>query len=313
MDLRYLRYFIVVAEELNFTRAAERLHTVQPSLSSQIRRLEEIVGTRLLNRTRHSVELTPAGKTFLDEARKIVADIERAIERTIRSSQATVGELSIGFVSGLEGVVVPHIMLQMQRMYPDIQFHLISSTDTELIAALQRQVIDLVFCAPIDDSKLLQEIANELVFQMELVAIYPAEYGFPNLKRIPVSLLADKPFIQPMMGKYIHADKSIKEITSQSGVIFRTGSYADGALASVNAVSSGLGFSFVPDFMTRNLPPSVIARPLDILHPPQSPIVAAYRKDNTLPALKLFLGFLRNYIKEHGLEISSFKEKTQTR
>jgi len=307
MDLRHLRYFIVVAEELNFTRAAERLHTAQPSLSAQIRRLEEIVGTRLLYRTSHCVELTPAGRTFLEEARKIVADIERAIERTIRASQTNVGELSIGFVSGLEGVIVTRIMSQMQRQYPEIQFHLISSTDAELIAALRRQMIDVVFCAPIEDPEIAMDVASEIVFRMELVAVFPVDYGLGDFERVPVSKLADKPYIPPLPGKYLHAEKSIRDIEAQAGIRFRNTGYADGALATVNAVSSGMGFGLVPDFMTRTLPPSLIARPLDLPDPPQSPIVVAYRRNNELSSLKLFLTFLRDYVKEYGLEMSSIK------
>jgi LysR family hca operon transcriptional activator len=310
MDLRHLRYFIVVAEELNFTRAAERLHTVQPSLSAQIRRLEEIVGTRLLHRTSHFVELTPAGRTFLEEARKIVDSIDRAIERTIRSAQSGGGELAIGFVSGLEGVIVPRIMSQMQRRYPEIQLHLISSTDAELIAALRRHMIDVVFSAPVEDPEVAPHIASEVVFRMELVAIYPTAYGLPSMERIPVTMLADKPFIQPMPKKYPYADKSIREIEMQTGVRFHIGNYADGALATVNAVGSGLGFGFVPDFMTRNLPPSVTATPLDLPDLPQSPIVVTYRPNDKLPSLKLFLSFLRDYVKEHELEISSIKRRS---
>jgi LysR family transcriptional regulator, hca operon transcriptional activator len=308
MDLRHLRYFIVVAEELNFTRAAERLHTVQPSLSSQIRRLEEIVGTPLLYRTKHYVELTPAGRSFLEDARKIVVEVDRSIERAIRCSHSDVGELCIGFVAGMEDVIIPRIMTQMQRKFPDIRFRLVSSNDAELIAALRRHVIDVIFCAPIEDPEIILDVVSEIVFRMEMVAIFPAEYDLAGLKRIPVQMLAEKPFIQPMPGKYSHADKSITEITVQSGIRFRTCGYADGALTAVNAVSSGLGFGLVPDFMTRKLPSSVIARPLDLPDPPQSPIAVAYRREDDLPALKHFLTILHDYVQEHELEISTFKK-----
>src|ERR1017187_596346 len=108
MDLRYLRYCIAVAEECSFTRAAERLNTVQPSLSQQIKKLEdEIVGTPLLLRDKHHVELTAAGRVFLVEARAILAATERAIGLARCTARAEAGHLAIGFVAGAEGKVFP--------------------------------------------------------------------------------------------------------------------------------------------------------------------------------------------------------------
>jgi len=309
MNLRHLRYFIAVAEELNFTRAAERLHTVQPSLSAQIRRLEEIVGTPLFFRTKHNVELTAAGKSFLEDARKIEIDIDSAIERAVRKSRSEISELCIGYVSGLEDVIIPCIMTEMRHAFSDLEFRMTSSNDVELVAALRRQVVDVIFCAPIDPET-LGDIASEVVFRMEMVAIYPAEFHLPDLPRIPVSMLVDKPFVQPLPAKYPHANRAVNEIAASEGVRFRTAGYADGALAAVNAVSCGLGFGLVPDFMTRNLPPSVIAKPLDLPNPPESPISLAYRRNDVRPAVKHFLTALHRYAREHGSEISTYKKRS---
>jgi LysR family transcriptional regulator, hca operon transcriptional activator len=308
MDLRHLRYFITVAEELSFTRAAEKLNTVQPSLSAQIRRLEEMIGARLFYRTSHHVELTPAGMTFLEESRKIVADIERAIERTQRSSRSNAMDLSVGFVSGLEGVILPEIISNVQRQNPEIQVHIYSSTDSELLTTLRRHGIDMLFGAPIEDPEVAVEIASEVVFRMEMIAIVPSDYGLGEFKRVPVSMLAGKPLIWPLPGKYPFAEKSLREVEAQAGIRFSVGGYADGALATVNAVISGAGFGLVPDFMTSKIPPSVLARPLDLPDPPQSPILVSYRRNDESPALKLFLAFLRDYVREHGNEVSSFKK-----
>jgi len=308
MDLRHLRYFITVAEELSFTRAAEKLNTVQPSLSAQIRRLEEMIGARLFYRSSHHVALTPAGITFLEAARRIVADIDRAIECTLRSSRSNALDLSVGFVSGLEGVILPDLISKMQVQNPEIQVHIYSSTDSELLTTLRRHMIDVLFGAPIEDAEAALEVASEVVFRMELVAIFPTDYGLGEFKRVPISMLAGKPMISPLAGKYPYAEKSIREIEAQAGVRFRIGGYADGALATVNAVSSGVGFGFVPDFMTWKIPPSVVARPLDLADRPHSPILASYRRNDESPALKLFLAFLRDYVREHGNEVSSFKK-----
>jgi LysR family transcriptional regulator, hca operon transcriptional activator len=99
-DLRYLRYFIAVAEELNFTRAAERLHTVQPSLSQQIKRLEEIVGTPLFWRNKHHLQLSSAGRVFLEHAKTILAAADQAVEEARRAGRAQSGRLSVSFPPG---------------------------------------------------------------------------------------------------------------------------------------------------------------------------------------------------------------------
>jgi LysR family transcriptional regulator, hca operon transcriptional activator len=303
MDLRHLRYFIVVAEELNFTRAAERLHTVQPSLSSQIRRLEEIVGIRLLHRTSHHVALTQAGHIFLEEARKIVADIERAIDLTVKAADTVVGDLSIGFVSGMELMIFPQIMLQLHERYPDTRFHLISSTDPELINALRRQLVDVVFCAPITDPEISAEIACEVILNADLVVVLPVGHPLAQLERIPISSLASEPFIRPVPGKYPFAEKNIREIEAEAGIRLRNTSDADGALATLIAVGAGLGIGFMPDFMARSLPASVKARPFDLVNPPKSPVAVAYRREDKRPEVQLFMNFLRDYMQEHGVEV----------
>jgi LysR family transcriptional regulator, hca operon transcriptional activator len=307
MDLRHLRYFIIVAEELNFTRAAERLHTAQPSLSAQIRRLEEIVGAPLFFRTKHSVELTPAGRSFLEDARRIVADVDRAIDRAIRTSRSEAGELVIGYVSGLEDVILPRIMARMQRSYPEIQLRLVSSNDTELTAALRRHMVDVIFCAPIEDPEIAMDVASEIVIHREMVVVYPAAFNLPDLERIPVALLADKPFIQPLPAKYSFADKSVNEVAASAGVRFKTCGYADGAIAALNSVICGMGFGLVPDFMTRNLPPTVVARPLDLPTPPESPVAVAHRRNDDSPALKHFLAMLHDLLREEAGEISTVR------
>jgi LysR family transcriptional regulator, hca operon transcriptional activator len=301
LDLRHLRFFIVVAEELNFTRAASRLNTVQPSLSTQIRRLEEIVGTPLFYRTSHLVTLTPAGRIFLEDARKIVADIDRAIERANKVAHSEVGELSLGIVSGMEMMIFPQIMPKLQKQYPDIRFNLISSTDPDLISALRHQLVDVVFCAPITDQDIATEITSEVVFMADLVVVLPAKHPLAQLERVPISKLADEPFIQPLRGKYPFATSNVKEMEAQAGVRFRNIGDADGALACLNAVSAGVGFGFIPDFMARDLPANVKAIPFDLETPPQSPIAVAYRKGDMNPALQLFVSFLHDYLR--GCEV----------
>ncbi|GHO81053.1 hypothetical protein KSD_88240 [Ktedonobacter sp. SOSP1-85] len=118
MELRHLRYFIVVAEELHFSRAAEILHMAQPPLSQQIQNLESELGIPLLIRTKRSVQLTPAGKAFLVEAKKVIAQTERAIETAHQAYNGLLGQLDIGFVGTAMAEILPTILKAFRERYP---------------------------------------------------------------------------------------------------------------------------------------------------------------------------------------------------
>jgi LysR family hca operon transcriptional activator len=300
MDTRYLRFFIVLAEELNFTRAAERLHTVQPSLSHQIHRLEEIVGVPLLKRTKHRVELTRAGQVFLEDSRRLVENIDRTLEHARRAAQSEGNELSIGFVSGTEIVFFPRMMPQLYQQHPDIELHLVCGAEPHLIDALQNRTLDAVFCAPFSDPELSAHLDSEIVICLPMLAILPSHHALASYERIPVDRLAAEHFIQPSPGKYPWANKVILEIAERAGVKFQTLMEADGAFATLAAVGSGLGVGLVPEFMLQALPPTVVARPLDLESQPMFPVSLAYRKGDQLPALMTFLAFLREFSKETG-------------
>ena len=124
MELRYLRYFIAVAEERSFTRAAKRLHTVQPSLSQQIRKFEdEIVEAPLFRRDKHHVELTEAGRALLVEAKSAVDAVERAVRIARQASRAEAGHLVIGFIPGAEGDILPQVLPALRAEHPGVEHH----------------------------------------------------------------------------------------------------------------------------------------------------------------------------------------------
>ncbi|NEQ24050.1 MAG: LysR family transcriptional regulator, partial [Microcoleus sp. SIO2G3] len=121
MELRHLRYFIAVAEELHFGRAAERLQMAQPPLSQQIRQLEIELGFQLFHRTKRSVQLTTAGRVFLRESRRILAQLEQAIETGKQASRGELGQLIIGFVSSAAYSVLPKILSHFRRQLPTVE------------------------------------------------------------------------------------------------------------------------------------------------------------------------------------------------
>ena len=155
MELRHLRYFVAVAEELNFTRAAQRLNTAQPSLSQQIKQLEAHVGIPLLDRSKRHVALTAGGKVFLTEAREILAHIERAGQRAARAQQGKSTELVIGVVPAAEIKILPRLIPLVERRLPNVRlvFHNLPSAEQKRLLATGSLDIGLLR-GPLDDPRL---------------------------------------------------------------------------------------------------------------------------------------------------------------
>jgi len=294
MDQRYLRYFVAVAEEMSFTRAAERLHTVQPSLSQQIRRLEEIVGTQLFYRQKRRLQLTEAGRIFLQESRNILQYTDHAIALARQAARAEAGFMTIGFIPGAEGEIFPRILPILRGKYPDIELSLRSLTTPEQLEALQNREINVGFLRPPIDNP---DIAFETVLREKIVVAVKSNHRLAKHKRIPVRALAAVPFLEVSreIAPLLH-DMS-KEIAVKAGVTFNSILPADNVLTSLSEVASGLGFCLLPEYVRKILPHNVVVRPLDCAPEPDIPLLVAYRKDDRLPALVFFLSLLREQLK----------------
>ncbi len=291
MDLRYLRYFIAVAEERSFTRAADRLNTVQPSLSQQIKKLEDVyVGTPLFRRDKHHVELTEAGRVFLAEARDILGNVDRAIAMAQQAARAEIGHLTIGFVPGAEGRVFPHVLPLLRTRCPGIHLTLRSLPTPEQITALTDHAIDVAFLrGPVED----RTLCSEVVLDEEIMAVLPADHEATRLERIPVGLLAEIPFVQVARSNAPAVHEAARQIAARAQVQFEPILETDNVLGTLNAVGSGMGFSLLPDYVLQISPPSVAVRPLDLNPPPRINLMVAYRLGDELPALAEFLTLLR--------------------
>jgi LysR family hca operon transcriptional activator len=290
MDLRYLRYFIAVAEEMNFTRAAERLHTVQPSLSRQIRRLEEIVGTPLFHRDKHAMELTEAGRIFLDESRAILQHVNHAITLARQGARAEAGHIAVGFILGTETRIFSDLLPALKQRCPEMQIAYHAMTESELMAALEDQEINVAFLpGPIENAW----VCSEVILRQRLVAVLPAAHPLAKLKRIPLARLATVPIIGPSRNanpKYVNC---VNEIARRAGVQFTSAVEHDNVLSGLHAVSLGLGFCLIPDYQKEILPGSVVARHLDLDPQPSIDLLMAYRKDDRTPAVAFFLSVVR--------------------
>jgi LysR family transcriptional regulator, hca operon transcriptional activator len=290
MDLRYLRFFIAVAEEMNFTRAAERLHTVQPSVSRQIHRLEEIVGTPLFHRERHKLGLTQAGRVFLTESRAVLEHVNRAIELARQSARADAGQVAIGFILGTESQIFPRIVPALRHRYPDIELSYRALTEFEQFVALESGSINAAFTAgPIENPA----IAAEFVMHQRLVVVLPSHHPLARLKRIPVARLAEFPLIHPTAAMAPNYVTFVDKIAQSAGVQFKRRFEHDNVLSALNSVSIGAGVCLVPDYQKGILPSHLVVRPLDLNPQPSFDLLVAYRKDDRLPALSCFLTVVR--------------------
>ena len=251
MDLRYLRFFIAVAEEMNVTRAAERLHTVQPSVSRQIHRLEEIVGTPLFHRERHRLNLTEAGAVFLKESRAILEQVNRAIELARQSARADSARVSVGFILGTESPIFSRLVPTLRERYPEMQLSYRPLTELQLIEALENRSINAAFCAgPIDRAS----IATEVVLRQKLVVVLPADHPLAKLKRIPIARLAEIPLVMPSTTTSPNYLAFLNQIAQSAGVQFKTWIEHDNVLAALNSESLGAGACLIPEYQKSYLP-----------------------------------------------------------
>jgi Transcriptional regulator len=192
MELRHLRYFIAVAEELNFTRAAERLHIAQPPLSQQIQHLEAELGFQLFRRTKRTVHLTAAGQVFFEEAGKILQQVDRAIQLGRQTSRGELGQLTVGFVSSSAHNVVPAILQAFRTRCPAVKLELQELTTNEQLQRLRFGQIDIGFVRPPVEE---EGINSEIVFREPLIAALPETHNLADRAHLELRELSTEPFI----------------------------------------------------------------------------------------------------------------------
>jgi len=192
MELRHLRYFIAVAEELNFTRAAEKLHIAQPPLSQQIQHLEAELGFQLFRRTKRTVHLTAAGQVFFEEAGKILQQVDRAIQLGRQTSRGELGQLTIGFVSSSAHNVVPAILQAFRTRCPAVKLELHELTTNEQLQRLRFGQIDIGFVRPPVEE---DGINSEIVFREPLIVALPETHHLADRAKVELRQLSTEPFI----------------------------------------------------------------------------------------------------------------------
>ena len=306
MELRLLRYFVAVAEELNVTRAAELLHTAQPSLSQQIRQLESMVGAPLFHRDKHRLHLTEAGRVLLPSAKSILASVETALAEARTVARGEEWTISLGMVPGPEGKIFSHILPVLLRVHPDLQLLLRTMTAPEQIRALIKREITAGFLrGPINSS----DIASEIYMREDVMVVLPQDSPLAQLERVPVSELAKMKLVS-MSAEVAPAVHGIAgEIARRGGVEFKVGFTTENLLTSLNAVASGLGFCFFAEYVEEIVPKGVVARRLDLDPVPQLDLLFAYRADDRQPALMKLASLVREHSPYHIESVARLKRQ----
>lgn len=255
MELRHLRYFIAVAEELHFGRAAERLHVAQPPLSQQIRALEDELGVQLFRRTSRRVELTGEGRLFLDHARLVMMHAQRATEAAKAASRGEAGRISIGFVTSSVYSLVPTIMREFHRLRPQVELNCFELKPLKQTVALLNREIDVGFLRmPVREPGLQSALLNE----EPLVLAVPSDH--PKASDQPVNLgdFATEPFIMlPRALAQVFYDTQLSACR-QAGFTPRHGQETGEWQTALALVAAGLGVTLVPESLRHWQRPGVV-------------------------------------------------------
>lgn len=290
MELRQLRYFLVVAEEMHFRRAAERLHLAQPSLTVQIQNLEEELGVKLFERSNRRVRLTAAGERFLKEARQILLGVTKAVQSTKDVADGIAGTLSIGFVSTALVGVLPCVLRSFIAQTPGVDIELEEMDPEDQIHSIVRGRADVGFVHGVVSDP---QLATLIVESDQLMVAVPTKLA--SRKKIHLAALSEYTTILPAPFSSYGFSEHVRQAYELAGTSPRKSVHVKLLLVGIHLVASGIGICLVPKAF-RTIPVrGVVYRPLAI-EPPPLDLLAVWRRDSESKPLQRFLQVLR---KEH--------------
>ncbi len=285
MELRHLRYFIAVADAGSLTVAAEqKLHTSQPSLSRQIRDLEQEIGVQLMNRGAHGIELTPAGKAFLDHARMALHQAEAAKEAALHAAQPAKPTFALGFLSGAEIDLLPEVDRLLRAAFPGIDIRLSSDYSPVLAKALMRRKLDAAFIRREDN---MGELASRRVRTDPLIFVFPSDHRLASQAAVAPEEIVNETFYLPSKSAPA-VRRLVLEYFNRIGMDLKPEHEVHNVVHAISMITSTRGVMLLPAYTKRYLPETITARPVKG-ETPTLHLVLAYHKANTSPILNLLL------------------------
>ncbi len=277
----------MVAEELNFSRAAERLRMAQPPLSQEIRKLEEELGVRLFHRTKRMVELTDAGKIFLEGSQQTLLQLERAIKETQLAAEGKIGNLIIGFVDSTE--IVIEVLNKFRERFPKIHLILREMTTEQQLKALYEKQIHIAFIRSKQNNEIL---SSEVCSEESLRLVLHQDHPFASLPEIPLQLLIDEPFI--LFPRHFGPNfyDLIISYFWDHGVSLNIVQEAIQMQTIVNLVATGMGVSVVPSSVESYKRPGVVYKKLQETTPKVN-LYVGWRQDEKSTVVDHFLTAVR--------------------
>ena len=284
MELRHLRYFLAVAEELHFGRAAARIHIAQPPLSKQIQQLEKEIGVQLFKRSKRSVELTNAGKIFQREALGILKSLENAVKKARLAGWGDADWLSIGFIASSTYDVLPIILKEFKKRHPQVELVLQEIQSSEQNQALREGRIHVSFARfPKTESGLV----FETIYSEQLVAALPQSHPLNKKGSLRLSDLANEPFILQPHPPSPHADNTI-QIFANAGFTPQIVQTVEEMHTALGLVAAGIGITLLPssiqNMQNRGIEYRNLIKPTPVLE-----MKMGYRADESSPALARFI------------------------
>lgn len=291
MELRHLRYFVAVAEELHFGRAAERVHISQPPLSQQIRQLEEEIGVELFHRTKRRVLLTHAGKIFLDEARQILDMSGRAVHSAQRAERGEIGRLVMGLVSSATYSLAPSVLRSFRERFPDVELILGELTTDQQLEALQKGRISIGFLRrPVRNNALHIETILREPFMVAL----PADHAAAAYSHLSLQMLATEPFIMFSREESATFYDETMNLCNQAGFSPKVAQEAVQIPTVLGLVSVGVGIAIVPA-SARNLQMTGVTYRALTGVTQTTELAMAWRRGDESPVLLAFLDVAREF------------------
>ncbi|HWK47365.1 MAG TPA: LysR family transcriptional regulator [Stellaceae bacterium] len=296
LELRQLRAFVAVAEELHFGRAASRLRLAQSALSRQVQGMEAVLGVTLLERTQRKVVLTAPGALLLDRARQILQASAEAERDTRRASRGELGQLTIGFVHSATYGLLPDLLRRFRTLFPDVELRLREMRTPDQLAALAGESIDIGLVRPFVLPAGVEAIP--IVTERFVIAL-PASHPLARCRELALNTLAEEKFVMfsgldsPMFHSAAIA------MCERAGFHPRVAQEAVHVHTVLGLVGSGFGIAVVPEIARRLATPNIVFAEI-IDDPPPIQVLLAFRGTSPKPAATAFRNVMATYIAEHA-------------